>query len=271
MTDSETIIGQGTFIRGNLRGDSDLSVAGRLEGSIDVHGQVVLDSTSITKADVVASRIVLRGALVGDLRAQESIVLEEGSRVVGDIQAPSIRIDPGALFRGRIDVGEPTPPAPPPKVVQQTRPAPVAAPARAPTPARVAAPVVQRPAQPIARPVDRPVRAPIQPVQPPAPPPRPMRAPQPVEVVTDREPKQAPPPIVPTPRPGKLRSSLAVETPEPMVEIEEPLPPIPVPIPMVEEEEAPSLEVSSDQPPPPVVPALKKKAKGAVKKREDEV
>ncbi len=187
MADSEAIIGQGTFIRGNLRGDGDLNVAGRIEGAIEVRGEVVFEGTSIIQAEVTADRIVVRGALAGDLHAQDSIVLEEGCRVAGDLQAPRIRIDQGALYRGRIEMGEAPAPAPARKTVQQARPAPQAVQRPAPAPARVAP---ERPA-----PAPRPARV-AKPADPPPPEP---------------EAKPAPPPAASIPRVGRVRPAPAPE------------------------------------------------------------
>lgn len=176
MADSEAIIGQGTFIRGNLRGEGDLNVAGRVEGAIDIRGEVVFEETSLIQSEVSADRIVVRGALAGDLRATDSIVLEAGSKVVGDIEAPRIRIDEGAMFRGRIEMGAGGGQGTARKTAQQARPEPAARPA-------------QRPAQ-------RP--APPQRAAAPAPEPRAVRAARPAEPETEAE---APPsPALPKPR-----------------------------------------------------------------------
>jgi cytoskeletal protein CcmA (bactofilin family) len=190
MADSEAIIGQGTFIRGNLRGDGDLNVAGRIEGAIEVRGEVVFEGTSIIQAEVTADRIVVRGALAGDLHAQDSIVLEEGCRVAGDLQAPRIRIDQGALYRGRIEMGDAPTAAPARKTAQQAHPAPQAAQRPAPKPVRAA-----------------PER--------PAPAPRPARAAKPVETAPEPEAKPAPPPAPPPaasiPRVGRVRPAPVAE------------------------------------------------------------
>jgi cytoskeletal protein CcmA (bactofilin family) len=205
MADSEAIIGQGTFIRGNLRGDGDLNVAGRIEGAIEVRGEIVFEGTSIIQAEVTAGRIVVRGALAGDLHAQDSIVLEEGCRVAGDLQAPRIRIDQGALYRGRIEMGEPSTAAPARKVAQQARPAPQAAQRPAPQPVRAAP---ERPA-----PAPRPVRAPKA-VEAPPPPPAPA----------------APPPAPPVPRVGRVRPAPVAEAaraePAPSSSDDQPPPPV---------------------------------------------
>jgi len=193
MADSEAIIGQGTFIRGNVRGDGDLNVAGRIEGTIEVRGEVVFEETSIVQSEVTADRIIVRGALAGDLHASDSVVLEAGCKVVGDLDAPRIRIDERALFRGRIEMGDGEhAPAPARKAAPQARPAPARpAPARtapAPTPRVVPR---ARPAEPPPEPEEAQAEAPA---VPPVPKPR---KPRPMVQSAEGTDEGPPPPVVP--------------------------------------------------------------------------
>src|SRR5262249_22042532 len=47
----------------------------------------------------------IRGAVKGDLSSEESIVIESGARVVGDLRAPRIAIAMGGLVRGHVQTG----------------------------------------------------------------------------------------------------------------------------------------------------------------------
>src|SRR5580698_3894348 len=100
-------IGQGTLVRGSVRGEGDLEVLGRVEGSVAVGGELSIGEGALVKSDVSGLRVVVRGAVLGDVSAEESIVLEAGARVVGDLGAPRIGIRPGALVRGNVATGAP--------------------------------------------------------------------------------------------------------------------------------------------------------------------
>jgi len=95
-------IGRGTKIVGNIRGDGHVDIEGRIEGSLDIDGEVTLAESARVKSAVRGTRVVVRGAVAGDISASEAIVLEEGARVVGDLSAPSIGIRPGGLLRGHV-------------------------------------------------------------------------------------------------------------------------------------------------------------------------
>ncbi|MCW5835886.1 MAG: polymer-forming cytoskeletal protein, partial [Labilithrix sp.] len=97
---TSTVIGRASFIRGRVSGDGDLEIAGRVEGEVAVNGDVVVDTSGLVAANVSAARIVVRGAVKGDLVAEQVLLIEAGARVVGDLRAPRVAIAPGGLVRG---------------------------------------------------------------------------------------------------------------------------------------------------------------------------
>jgi cytoskeletal protein CcmA (bactofilin family) len=196
MADLSTI-GRGTTIRGNIRGDGDLDVHGRVDGSVTVKGELSISETALVKSDVSARRVVVRGAVAGNVTADDSLVLEAGARVVGDLSAPRIGIRPGALLRGNVTtVGAENAP-----IRARAAAKPAAEPARAP--ARPATPAA-RPAATTHAPSPAPAtRAPMpaarpQPQAAAAPPPRPAAANAASDGVKAPSREGPPPPVVPS-------------------------------------------------------------------------
>jgi cytoskeletal protein CcmA (bactofilin family) len=105
MASGASVIGQGTRIRGRITGSHDLEVQGHIEGELTMAGDVRVDASATIAADVHARRVVVRGAIKGDVIADEAITLEEGARVVGDLRAPRVAIAPGGLVRGYVETG----------------------------------------------------------------------------------------------------------------------------------------------------------------------
>jgi cytoskeletal protein CcmA (bactofilin family) len=132
-TDGTTIIGESILISGSLNGDEDLTVRGRVEGTLTLTKTLVVEPTGIVKAEVQVKNCVIAGAIVGNVTATESVEITKEGRMVGDIAAPRVIIVDGASFRGRIDMGEVD--------VEGAR-----GPARAASPARPALRPVSRPA-----------------------------------------------------------------------------------------------------------------------------
>src|SRR5580692_6794255 len=103
MAGNVSIIGKTTRIRGRVTGAVDLEVQGFVDGEIAVAGDVTIDAQGMVGASVRGRRVVVRGAVKGDLHGEEAVVLEEGARVVGDVRAPRVTIAPGALVRGFVE------------------------------------------------------------------------------------------------------------------------------------------------------------------------
>ncbi|MCL2724564.1 MAG: polymer-forming cytoskeletal protein [Polyangiaceae bacterium] len=100
-----TVIGRATFVRGRVIGTGDLEIAGRIEGEIQCSGEALVDTSGLVAANINAQRIVVRGAVRGDLVADESVHVEAGAKVVGNLRAPRIAIASGGLVRGHVQTG----------------------------------------------------------------------------------------------------------------------------------------------------------------------
>ena len=73
-----TRIAAGAQVRGKIAGSEDLSVAGRLEGSLQLEGVLTVEPEGVVKADVFATRVVIAGILVGNIEA----AVEKGQRLI---------------------------------------------------------------------------------------------------------------------------------------------------------------------------------------------
>jgi cytoskeletal protein CcmA (bactofilin family) len=101
-----TVIGETILINGNLRGDEDLTVFGKIEGSIELTRTLNVEQSGIIKADVTVRNAVISGIVVGNINASDSVEITQEGRMVGDIKAPRVIIIEGAHFRGNIDMGD---------------------------------------------------------------------------------------------------------------------------------------------------------------------
>jgi cytoskeletal protein CcmA (bactofilin family) len=106
MADKETVIGVETRISGEIRGEEDLVVKGRVDGKIHLSHALTVEKGAIVQADVDVRNLVVSGTLVGNIVASESVRLLATARVVGDLAAPRVIMDAGAAYRGRVDMGD---------------------------------------------------------------------------------------------------------------------------------------------------------------------
>jgi cytoskeletal protein CcmA (bactofilin family) len=102
---TETVIGDGTRISGEITVDGDLRVDGEVDGRITATRRIVVGKTGVVKADVEAGTAEIAGRVVGKLHAQDRVVLVGGSRLEGDVQAQSFKIEDGAYFQGNCVMG----------------------------------------------------------------------------------------------------------------------------------------------------------------------
>lgn len=99
-------LGASVVVRGMIRTSGDLEIQGRVEGSVQVEGNLDIDEGARIRSALNGGRVTIRGAVLGDVSGSESVVLEAGARVVGDLSAPSIGIRPGGLLRGHVASGD---------------------------------------------------------------------------------------------------------------------------------------------------------------------
>jgi cytoskeletal protein CcmA (bactofilin family) len=104
--EGSTIIGESITVTGNVSGDEDLTIRGRLEGSVSIAKTLVVEAGAAVKAEISARACVISGVVVGNVTASESVEITREARMVGDVSAPRVIIADGASFRGRVDMGE---------------------------------------------------------------------------------------------------------------------------------------------------------------------
>ncbi len=98
------MIGPGITIRGNVEGDEDLVVEGRIEGGIRLSKDLDVARDATVEATVSARTVRVAGRLVGDVDAADALSVESGAAVVGNVKTPSLVIADGAHFKGRVDM-----------------------------------------------------------------------------------------------------------------------------------------------------------------------
>ncbi len=96
------MIGPGTTIRGNVSGDEDLEVQGRVEGALRLSKDLEVSEGAVLEADVEARSVHVAGRIAGNVTAPEALVVEAGATVVGDVTTQRLMIAEGAHFKGRV-------------------------------------------------------------------------------------------------------------------------------------------------------------------------
>ena len=101
----QATIGRSITIRGDVTGDEDLYIQGRIEGTVDLkQNSVTVGPEGRVKANLSGRTVTIEGEVDGDVRGQEQVALRSSSTVNGDIVAPRVVLEDGATFLGSIDM-----------------------------------------------------------------------------------------------------------------------------------------------------------------------
>ena len=97
-----TVLGARLKIVGDVSGDEDLVVNGKLEGKIRVDRKVTVNAGAEVEGDVQAKSVTIGGRVHGQVMASERAELLSTGRVQGNVHAPRIVMAEGAQIQGRV-------------------------------------------------------------------------------------------------------------------------------------------------------------------------
>jgi len=99
------MIGPSIKIKGEATGEEELLIQGKVEGTISLKDQElsVGESERVT-ADIDARVVKIEGEVTGDISGSEKVVIARSGNVRGNIVAPRVTLEDGAIFKGSIDM-----------------------------------------------------------------------------------------------------------------------------------------------------------------------
>jgi cytoskeletal protein CcmA (bactofilin family) len=115
--EQQAVIGTSISIKGDLTGEEDLAIEGRLEGKIELRRHsVTVGKNGRIKGDIYGKIITIEGTVEGNLYGEEQLVVRQSGTVRGNIVAPRVALEDGSNFKGNIDMSpkEKSAPAPAP-------------------------------------------------------------------------------------------------------------------------------------------------------------
>jgi cytoskeletal protein CcmA (bactofilin family) len=102
----DSLIGTTTRVEGNVFFSGGLRVDGAVIGNVaalpDQQGTLVVSEQARIDGEVQAAHVVVNGTINGPLKATETLELQSGSRVTGDVHYKSIEMQQGAVVEGRL-------------------------------------------------------------------------------------------------------------------------------------------------------------------------
>jgi cytoskeletal protein CcmA (bactofilin family) len=97
-------VGKSVVFKGDLTSSEDMTIDGRVEGSIEVRDHsLTIGPDADIRASIIARTVTVLGHVTGTITARDMVEIQESGTVDGDIIAPRLAIADGALLRGRVD------------------------------------------------------------------------------------------------------------------------------------------------------------------------
>lgn len=114
---STSLLSRGIKIEGEIRGEENLHIDGRIKGAVRLKGNILVGNAGIVEAEIEADNVVIQGRVTGNVTARRQLEIQPSGKLIGDCTAGSIDIKEGAVFEGRSNMirSSATPSKPAPK------------------------------------------------------------------------------------------------------------------------------------------------------------
>jgi cytoskeletal protein CcmA (bactofilin family) len=99
-----SVIGQGSIFEGKFYIAGSLKIDGKFEGEIKTDEALYIGETGKVKTNISAKEVTVSGTLIGNIRAENEVRLEETGRMLGDIQTPYLDLAKGVVAKGNITI-----------------------------------------------------------------------------------------------------------------------------------------------------------------------
>ena len=97
---STSLVSRPVVIEGEISGEENLHVDGRVKGIIRLAGDLVVGSAGVVEAEVDARNVVIQGSVSGKVVARRQLEVQSSGRFNGECTAASYEIREGAVFEG---------------------------------------------------------------------------------------------------------------------------------------------------------------------------
>jgi cytoskeletal protein CcmA (bactofilin family) len=102
---SANTIQSGTIIKGEVNSEGNIRIDGKLEGSLDTQGKLVVGNSGVITGDVNCQHANIEGRIEGKLEVNEMLILKRTAVIKGDITTRRLVVEEGAVFNGNIAMG----------------------------------------------------------------------------------------------------------------------------------------------------------------------
>ncbi len=104
---NNAVISKECFIKGDISGEDDISIFGKVEGAITLKSNTVtIESSAKIDANIFAKAVNVNGIVIGNIEAIEKIVVSGSGNITGDMLAKKVILQDGSYFKGNVSMVE---------------------------------------------------------------------------------------------------------------------------------------------------------------------
>lgn len=101
-----THISENISLKGDISGNSNVRVAGKIIGSITIQGDLVIEKSGYVEGEIQAKNAMVAGKIQGNITCLEKLTLEQSSIMIGNMKTKQLSIENGACFQGNCSMEE---------------------------------------------------------------------------------------------------------------------------------------------------------------------
>ncbi len=90
----------GTTIKGEISTNGDFRIDGKLIGSINCKGKIVVGQTGSIEGEIECQNADFSGNIDAQVKVEQLLSLKSSARLKGDVITSKLSIEPGATFTG---------------------------------------------------------------------------------------------------------------------------------------------------------------------------
>lgn len=96
----ENVLGKSLVVTGDLKADGAFRIDCTVEGNVTSKSAVYIGEGGVVHGDVSGSDVVIAGQVTGNVSCTGHLEIVATGRIEGDLDAKSVRIETGGVFRG---------------------------------------------------------------------------------------------------------------------------------------------------------------------------
>lgn len=105
MSDVNTLVGRGSHFEGKMTFEGVVRIDGSFAGEIVSDDTLIIGEGAEVRAELDVATLVVYGVVYGNVRASTCVELHPPGHLVGNIVAPQLVVERGAMFDGQCRMG----------------------------------------------------------------------------------------------------------------------------------------------------------------------